>query len=344
MEDPKRLLEMLVNGTDTPRHQTPHKVAKATPIFSKYYRYCILRNNKAALCYSDGSSILEFDTKTKDLVIHENDLLKAGPAEIFLAHFGIYQTYEYEYADHLSKSPLSSFKYSIREYTVRGGSHTHTVIEYPAEAELRFTEMEQKETEERKKRLEKENRIENWLSTHGDIHWAELENDSGLTIVQENVDRIQIVGRIFDDLKQTQCFLLRLPRKTWVVGSMSFNGNKVFKLVSYENRRLWVVLCGKDATGQLWAHSVPPFYWKASIEACERWLFRMDKQLTCSECGTMFNARDYSSVYWGRKSWEKGDHETIKWEYPDGKARTVCKTTERPFKMLVSYPQMVEQT
>ena len=64
--------------------------------------------------------------------------------------------------------------------------------------------------------------------------------------------------------------------------------NIIFKLVLFsvrENEYLEedyyveaVALLGRDETGQLWMHFLPPRYYLASIEACERWLFRMDKE------------------------------------------------------------------
>jgi len=65
-------------------------------------------------------------------------------------------------------------------------------------------------------------------------------------------------------------------------------GNVIFKLVLFserENEYLKedyyveaVALLGKDETGQLWMHFLPPFYYLASIEACERWLFGMSRE------------------------------------------------------------------
>jgi len=65
-------------------------------------------------------------------------------------------------------------------------------------------------------------------------------------------------------------------------------GNIIFKLVLFLEREneyleedywVWAVaLLGKDETGQRWMHFLPPRYYLASIEACERWLFRMSKE------------------------------------------------------------------
>jgi len=65
-------------------------------------------------------------------------------------------------------------------------------------------------------------------------------------------------------------------------------GNVIFKLVLFserENEYLEedyyveaVALLGRDETGQLWMHFLPPRYYLASIEACERWLFGMSKE------------------------------------------------------------------
>jgi len=65
-------------------------------------------------------------------------------------------------------------------------------------------------------------------------------------------------------------------------------GNIIFKLVLFyerESRHLkedyyveGVALLGRDETGQLWMHFLPPLYYLASIEACERWLFRMRRE------------------------------------------------------------------
>ncbi|MBX8639705.1 MAG: hypothetical protein KIS29_05135 [Thermoplasmata archaeon] len=53
---------------------------------------------------------------------------------------------------------------------------------------------------------------------------------------------------------------------------------KIFKVIALENddRTAGVYLMGRDQTGQLWCHSLPPFgYALASIQKCERWLFDM---------------------------------------------------------------------
>ena len=65
-------------------------------------------------------------------------------------------------------------------------------------------------------------------------------------------------------------------------------GNIIFKLVLFSERENEyldedyyveaVALLGRDETDQLWMHFLPPRYYLASIEACERWLFGMDKE------------------------------------------------------------------
>lgn len=53
---------------------------------------------------------------------------------------------------------------------------------------------------------------------------------------------------------------------------------KIFKVIALGNgdRVTGVYLMGRDQTGQLWCHSLPPFgYTLASIHTCERWLFNM---------------------------------------------------------------------
>ena len=56
------------------------------------------------------------------------------------------------------------------------------------------------------------------------------------------------------------------------------NDTKIFKVLALtnSNRVMGVYLMGRDQTGQLWCHSLPPFgYTLASIKTCERWLFSM---------------------------------------------------------------------
>jgi len=62
-------------------------------------------------------------------------------------------------------------------------------------------------------------------------------------------------------------------------------GNIIFKLVLFseldDEREYYVsavALLGRDETGQLWMHFLPPLYYLASIDACERWLFGMNKE------------------------------------------------------------------
>jgi len=105
--------------------------------------------------------------------------------------------------------------------------------------------------------------------------------------------------RIYPIKQRDYCFRLELEGNVLKVPMEGYKlviqkyirdlyGNIIFKLVLFSERKseyleedYWVeavALLGRDETGQLWMHFLPPRYYLATIEACERWLFRMDKE------------------------------------------------------------------
>jgi len=91
--------------------------------------------------------------------------------------------------------------------------------------------------------------------------------------------------RLYSNELQHHINRLTLSSNSRITAKLEFNGHLVFKIVDANvseivdpnvgetNLTIRVMLCGRDATGQNWAHILPPMAWNWSIETCEKWLF-----------------------------------------------------------------------
>jgi hypothetical protein len=76
--------------------------------------------------------------------------------------------------------------------------------------------------------------------------------------------------------------LLTIPEDCSIFETFTVGSVRVYKIAS--RKTSVVALCGRDESGQLWAHLLPPLAKTWPIEACERWLFqlRIGEEITVS--------------------------------------------------------------
>lgn len=122
--------------------------------------------------------------------------------------------------------------------------------------------------------------FKNKISMMVDIH-NEVERSKAIRIIEELKSK-------YYGTTQTQ-YYLEIPEhneavKYALLGSgYDLAGSVVYKMCEYrvvsniEVRIDGAYLFGKEYTGQVWMHRIPPMLWNASIDTCERWILNISK-------------------------------------------------------------------